>query len=194
MTKAPKILCFAGSLRKDSFNKRLAKLAQIGAEEAGATVTYIDLLDYPLPIFSEDLESAEGLPENAKKLKKLMSESDGFIIASPEYNSSISGVLKNTIDWISRKESPDEKFLSCFTNKTAVIMSASAGPLGGLRGLVHLRAILNNINTLVLPDQKCVPNGYETFDENGSLKDKATEKAIKDLGKKLADTLKKLNL
>ena len=112
----PHILAFAGSLRKDSFNKKLISIAAAGAAAAGAAVTQIDLRDYPLPIFDEDLESESGLPENAKKLKKLFIEADGLLIASPEYNSSMTAVLKNSIDWVSRP-APNEAPLAAFNNK-----------------------------------------------------------------------------
>src|SRR6266446_5332539 len=102
MDTIPRILAFAGSTRAASFNKRLVRIAARGAEAAGAEVTVIDLRDLPLPLFDQDQEAAEGPPENAKRLKALMVASDGFLIASPEYNSSISAVLKNTIDWASR--------------------------------------------------------------------------------------------
>jgi NAD(P)H-dependent FMN reductase len=124
MTYKPKILVFAGSLRRDSFNKKLAKIASQAAEKAGAEVTYIDLKDYPLPIYDAEIEEGEGIPENALKLKELFWKHDGFIIASPEYNSSISGVLKNVIDWASRNASADEVYLSCFIDKVALILSA----------------------------------------------------------------------
>src|SRR5262249_29719722 len=99
---APRILAFAGSTRRDSFNKKLAGIAADGARAAGAEVTFIDLRDYPLPLYDGDLEAEKGLPEQAQRLKKLFLDHDGLLISSPEYNSSISGVLKNTIDWVSR--------------------------------------------------------------------------------------------
>ncbi len=188
----PTILAFAGSLRKESFNKKLVKIAGKGAEEGGATVIYIDLLDYPLPVYNGDIEEAEGLPPNAIKLKKLMDEADGFIIASPEYNSSISGALKNTIDWVSRKGSPDEVYLSAFIDKVALILSASPSFLGGVRGLAHLRSILENIHTFVLPKQKIISFANEAFDSEGSLKKPGDQKEVFDLGKKLSQTIQKL--
>jgi len=154
MQKKPKILAFAGSLRQGSFNKKLIKIAAKGAEEAGAEVTYIDIRDFALPIYDGDIEQKEGIPENAMALKKLMWAHEGFMISSPEYNSSISGALKNIIDWTSRPATPQEVYLSCFIDKVAVLMSTSPGALGGLRGLVHLRSILENIYTIVLPTQK----------------------------------------
>ena len=186
MTKKVKILAFAGSLRKDSVNKKLVQDAAKGAEEAGAKVTYVDLKEYPLPIYDQDIEQElGGLPENAVKLKELMWEHDGLLIASPEYNSSITPVMKNTIDWISRSAGSDEAPLSCFQGKTAAIMSASPGVLGGLRGLVHLRAILSNIGVLVLPQQQAIPKASGTLDEKELAK-------IKGLGADLATLIGKL--
>jgi len=98
MDKQPKILAFAGSAREASFNKKLVKIAVEGARKAGAEVNYIDLKDYPMPLFDQDYEAKKGIPENAKKVKKMMVESDGFLISAPEYNSSITPLLKNTID------------------------------------------------------------------------------------------------
>lgn len=192
MTYKPKILAFAGSLRKGSYNKMLLKAAVKGAEKAGAEVTVINLEDYALPLYNGDDESSSGLPENATKLKELMWKSDGFIIASPEYNSSLTGVLKNTIDWTSRLSAPGEVYLSCYIDKVALIISASTGALGGIRGLVHLRAILENINTFVLPSQKCIPNAEEAFDASGNLKSAEVNKSVENLGKKLSETLVKL--
>ncbi len=192
MSKKPKILVFAGSLRKDSYNKKIAKLAAKDAEGAGAEATYLDLADYPLPIYSADIEEAEGLPANALKLKELFFNHDAFIICSPEYNSSISGALKNAIDWVSRPASSNEVSLRCFNDKVALILSASVGGLGGLRGLVHLRAILENINVLVIPGQKAISNAMEAFDAEGNLKSNAQRDAIKDLCVKLVEVTRKL--
>lgn len=192
MTTQPKILVFAGSLRKDSYNKKLARIAAEDAKKAGAQVTYIDLADYPLPIYCEDLETNEGIPPNALKLKELFFNHDGFIICSPEYNSSISGVLKNTIDWISRPASANEVYLSCFTDKVALLLSASVGALGGLRGLVHLRAILQNIFMHVIPGQKCISKANEAFDDQGQLKSAEQKEVIQDLCTKLVETTRRL--
>lgn len=192
MAYTPKILAFAGSLRNDSFNKKVLKLAVAGAEEAGAKVTVIDLNDYPLPVLNQDDEDKNGLPENALALKKLMDEHDGLMIASPEYNSSISGNLKNAIDWMSRQASPSEPMLKSFNGKVAVIFSASLGGLGGLRGLVHLRAILNNMNVLVIPQQETLPLASQAFNDQGVLKDEAKKSSFKSLGRILAETLVKL--
>lgn len=192
MPYKPKILAFAGSLRKDSFNKQMVKVAVKGSEEALADVTLIDLKDYPLPIYDQDLETSEGIPENALKLKTLFLKNDGFLIASPEYNSSISGVLKNVIDWVSRPSQGETSYLCCFNNKVVVIMSASPGNLGGMRGLVHLRSIFGNINSIVLPNQKSIPNADKVFDGTGKMQDAKLEKEVMNLGKELASFLYKL--
>lgn len=188
----PKILVFAGSLRTNSTNKKLARIAMKGAEKAGALVTYIDLKDFPLPVYDGDIEEKEGLPENALKLKELIGQSDGWIIASPEYNSSISGALKNVIDWVSRQATPQEVYLSCFIDKAALLLSASPSALGGLRGLVHLRAILQNVFTFVLARQKTIPNALEAFDDQGNLKNEKDQKIVENLGKELTEFLIKL--
>jgi chromate reductase, NAD(P)H dehydrogenase (quinone) len=189
---AIKILAFAGSARKDSFNKKLVKIAAEGARATGAEVTYLDFRDLPLPLYDEDTETAFGLPDNVLKLKEFMKAHQGFIIACPEYNSSITPLLKNAIDWASRPE-PGEPSLVCFKEKVAVLMSASPGGLGGLRGLVHVRSILGNIGVVVLPDQKAIGNASNSFDENGNLKDESQQTAIMQLGSKLATVTAKLN-
>lgn len=187
----PKILAFAGSLRRDSWNKKLIKIAVKGAEDAGAKVTLIDLKDYPLPIYDGDIEDASGIPEHGKKLKSLMKEHDGFLISLPEYNSSMSAVFKNVIDWTSRPE-PGEKDLICFIDKAVVLMSASPGQLGGMRCLVHARAMFSNIYSIVLPNQKSISKADGAFLENGSLKDEKQQQDILNLGKRLSEFLKKV--
>jgi NAD(P)H-dependent FMN reductase len=191
MSTPPRILAFAGSTRTESYNKQLVRLAAAGARAAGAQVTELDLRDYPLPLFDEDLEKAGGMPENGGKLKHLLIAHDGFLLASPEYNSSITGVLKNAIDWASRP-APGEPPLAAFTGKAAALMSASPGALGGLRGLVHVRAILGNIGVLVLPEQVAVPRAFEAFQADGTLKDAKQQAAVEGLGRGLAGVLAKL--
>jgi len=188
----PKIIAFAGSARQDSHNKKLLNAAVVGARNAGAEVTLVDLANYPMPLFDQDLEAAEGLPENARKLKQLMIESDGLLIASPEYNSAFSPLLKNTIDWVSRAESGDEPALQAYQGKVAAIMSASPGGLGGSRGLVFLRILLGNLGVTVLANQQTLPAAFKAFTENNELIDEKKKAAIESLGAELANTLSKL--
>lgn len=188
--KKPKILVFGGSLRAESYNQKLATIAAAAATAAGAEVTLISLRDYRLPIFDEDLEAAEGKTEAAKKLKALFSDAEGFIIASPEYNSGITAALKNSIDWVSRADSDDEPPLSAFKGKTAAILAASPGGYGGARSLAQLRPLLENIYVSVLPEQVTVPKAYEAFDADGNLVDSEKAEAVKTLA---ADLVKKLS-
>src|SRR5262244_762071 len=160
----PKILVFAGSLRKGSFNKKLAKIAAEAVGKTGGEVTYLDLKDIPMPIYDGDLEEAEGLPASGRKFKDLLLAHDGVLIASPEYNSSLPGVLKNAIDWASRP-APNEKPLECFHGKVYALMSASPGHLGGLRNLVVLRMLLGNVGAIVLPTQLAVSKADQACDE-----------------------------
>jgi chromate reductase, NAD(P)H dehydrogenase (quinone) len=190
-TMTPRILSFAGSSRRESFNKKLVSIAVKGARDAGAEVTLIDLKDFPLPLFDQDLEAEQGMPENGKKLKKLFIDHDGLLISSPEYNSSITAVLKNAIDWVSRP-APGEPSLVGFRNKVATLMSASPGALGGLRALVHVRSILGNIGVVVLPEQIAVAKAHEAFNPDGSLKDPKQHAGIEGLGKTLASLLMKI--
>jgi NAD(P)H-dependent FMN reductase len=185
MGSTTKILAFAGSTRADSFNKKLVKIAAKGAEVAGAEVTYIDLKDFPMPLYDADFQTSDGFPPAAIKFKQLMREHHGILISSPEYNSSISGVLKNAIDWASRPL-PDEGMLACFVGKVAGLVSASPGALGGLRGLVHVRAILGNINMLVVPEQVAVSQADNAFNADGSLKDAKQQASVEKVGAAVA--------
>lgn len=187
----PNILAFSGSARKDSLNQRLIENAARAAEDAGANVRIINLRDFPMPIMNQDLEREQGQPENGTRLKALFVEHDGFLLASPEHNSSISTLLKNAIDWVSRKVG-DEPPLVAYKGKTAAILSASPGRLGGLRGLVHVRSILSNLGVLVLPEQLAVGSAMSAFDENGRLINDGDIDRVKDITSRLVDVLSKL--
>lgn len=188
-----KILAFAGSSRKDSVNKKLVIIAAKGAEKAGAEVTIIDLLDYPMPIYNGDLEDKDGLPEHAKSFKQILTDHDGLLIASPEYNSSFPALLKNAIDWASRSESAEELRLSAYQNKIAAIMCATPGGSGGMKGLLFLRLQLEYLGTIVLPNQQSVSQAHNAFDDQGDLIDENKQKAVKSVGADLANTLVKMN-
>ena len=185
MSTCPRILAFAGSNRTDSWNQRVLAIAVDAAAEAGATVTQIQLRDYPLPLFDQDMEQAEGHSKNAIVLKKLFMEHDGLLLACPEYNSSITPLLKNTIDWVSRPVG-DEPQLVAFTGKIASLVSASPGGLGGHRGLVHVRAILSSIGVLVLPQQASIPHVHQVFDEGGKMIQPHHHETLIQIGRQLA--------
>ena len=165
-----KVLVFAGSARRDSLNKKLARLAAAAAEKTGAEVTYIDLNDYPMPIYHGDEEAATGIPENGKKLKALFKSHQALIIASPENNSSVSSLLKNTIDWLSRADGTESGMVP-FKDKTALLIAASPGPFGGVRGLNHLRDIISRLGVLTWPDMMTVGNADTAFTDTGAFVD-----------------------
>lgn len=191
MNPYPRILAFAGSARQQSLNKKLVQVAAHGARQAGADVSFIDLKDYPLPIYDGDLES-EGFPDNVRRLRQLMLEHQGFLIASPEYNGSLSPLLKNVIDWCSRPIDGQDG-LAPYRNKVVVLMSTSPGGFGGLRALPHLRTVLSGIGAIVLPDQVAVPKGHEAFTAQGGMANDKQRATIEALGATLATTLAKLH-
>ncbi|QUY40358.1 NADPH-dependent FMN reductase [Acaryochloris marina] len=194
MSHPIKFLAFAGSARIESFNKKLINVAVEGATSAGIDVTVLDLIDYPMPLFNEDLEAKDGLPDSVLRFKALLKSHQGFLIACPEYNGSITPLLKNAIDWASRPEPGEAPMaLSCFKGKVAALLATSPGGLGGLRGLVHVRAILEGIGVFVIPDQKAISGAYQAFDDQGHLINEKQVKAVQAIALKLADVTTKLS-
>ena len=188
---ATRILAFSGSLRTDSWNGKLVRASLEGARAAGAEPTFIALRDYPLPIYDQEIEDREGLPQNATKLKELFKSHGGLVLGCPEYNSSITAALKNVIDWVSRP-APNEKSLECFTGKVCGLLAASPGALGGLRGLVTVRYVLSNIGVIVLPQQFALQKASEAFGEDGKLKDPTQQKNAAAIAEKVAQVAMKL--
>jgi NAD(P)H-dependent FMN reductase len=172
----PRILVFAGSARSASLNKRLAAVAARAVQAAGAQATLLDLRDYELPLYDGDLEQ-RGLPPKLAELKALFKAHHGLLLACPEYNGSITPLLKNTLDWVSRP-APGEKPLECYEGKVAGLVAASPGALGGLRGLVHVRAILGGIRVLVVPEQAAIGGANKAFDEQGELVDEKQRASV----------------
>jgi NAD(P)H-dependent FMN reductase len=185
-----KILAFSGSARTASYNQMMVGIAAEGAKQAGADVKIVNLADFPMPMFNQDLETAEGMPEAARAFKELLIAHDGFLIASPEYNSAFSPLLKNAIDWASRRQGEETPLLA-FKNKAAVIMATSPGALGGMRGLVFLRMLLSNIGMIVLPDQLALPMAGQVFDQSGNLIADDKRQTIENLGVNLVSFLQK---
>ena len=170
MTDSPKTLVFAGSTREASFNRRLAAAAATRLEAAGGTATLLELSDYPLPLYDGDLEARDGLPGPALELREIFMAHQGLLISAPEYNSSITPLLKNVIDWVSR--APDgEQGLAPYRGKCAALVSASPGGFGGMRGLAAVRSILGSIGVTVLPGQFALARAHEAFAPDGSLAD-----------------------
>ncbi len=163
-----KILALAGSTRSDSYNKKLLIQAAEIARTQGAKVIVIDLKDFPMPFYDADLEQAQGMPTNAKKLRDLMIQSDTILIASPEYNGSISAVLKNALDWTSRGEKAGYS-QEAFKGKQFALLSASPGGGGGARGLAHLRSVITSAGGDVISAEVSVPQAYKAFNAQGQL-------------------------
>lgn len=168
-----KLLIFAGSLRSDSCNKKFAREAVRLAKEAGAEAEFIDLRDYPMPVYDGDIETSSGIPAGTAALGKKILAADALVISTPEYNGSIPGILKNVIDWLSR-----EKPVS-LEGKHLLLLAASPGRLGGVRSLWHTRQPLEVLGVHVFPGMMGLPDAYNAFDEQGKLKDEKTAAQLK---------------
>lgn len=181
----PKILVFAGSVRTGAYSGKTADAAMKELALQGAEVTRISLADYPLPIMDEDLESRDGIPQNAMKLARLMAAQDGLLIATPEYNASIPPLLKNVIDWISRISSDNGQPLKPFAGKPVALCSSSPGKFAGIRCLNHLRPVMMNVGAEVITAQCSIGGAGDAFDEDGAIRDERTAKMMANLCRSL---------
>ena len=189
----PKILVFAGSIRTGSHNARLAALVTKELTLASAEVTRISLVDYPMPLYDGDLEAKSGPPDNAVKLKRLMATHHGVFIASPEYNASVTPLLKNTIDWISRVRERGEEPLAVYRSRVFAIGGASDGAYGAMRSLMALRQVLElGCGALVLPEQIAVMRASDAFDEMDNLKDERAANLLRRVVRRLTDTAREM--
>lgn len=184
-----RVLCFAGSARRASLNKKLVVAAAEAARGAGGEVTLIDLDDFAMPVYHGDLEAANGVPNQARELAALIRAHAGLLIASPENNTSVTALLKNTLDWISRI-----KDVPVFPGKVAGLLAASPGPFGGVRGLYHLRAILNSLGVDVLSLQVVLPRANSAFDDHGHLLDAHQAEQVNKLAARLVDVAGRLGV
>lgn len=179
-TPPPKLLVFAGSNRRASFNRRLAHAAAELARARGAEVTHLELGDFDIPMYNADLE-AEGTPADVMKLKKIMFAHPAWLICSPEYNGSYTALLKNTIDWVSSPVKGDpawQEGFKSFTGKVVGLLSASPGALGGLRAQSHLVPLLLNCQCWVAPKAFALSRAGDAFDADGKLTQEAQRKAL----------------
>jgi NAD(P)H-dependent FMN reductase len=189
----PKILVFAGSIRTGSFNARLAALAVKELALADVDVTRISLADYPLPLYDADLEKASGVPENAVKLKRMFLAHRGIFIASPEYNASVTPLLKNTLDWVSRVREGNEIPLVAYKRRVFALGAASNGSLGGYRSLMALRQILElGCGATVLPEQVAVREAASAFDDDDMLRDERTLRTLRGVLERLVEAARQL--
>jgi NAD(P)H-dependent FMN reductase len=184
----PKILVVPGSLRSGSHNVRLAALATKELALAEAEVTRISLADFPLPIYDADVSQAEGPPPNAVKLKRLVCAHRGVFIASPEYNASITPLIKNAIDWISTVREGGEPQLVAYQDRVFALGAASPGRSGGMQSLIALRQVLAvGCRALVIPEQITIPNAATAFDDMDQLTDARAAAQLKTVTRRLVD-------
>ncbi|OVZ55620.1 hypothetical protein CDO44_23480 [Pigmentiphaga sp. NML080357] len=182
---APKILAFAGSSRGASLNKLLLAVAAEGARAAGADVTLVDLRDYPMPIYDGDDEMRSGVPGNALALRGLIADHDALLVATPEYNGSVSALLKNALDWCSRPVDGEDGLLP-YRGKMVGLLAASMGPFGGIRAVAHARGIFSKMGAVVLPDEVLLAQAQQAFDAGGNLLNETSRKLARQLGANLA--------
>lgn len=183
----PRILAFSGSARKESLNQKLLVATLEAVRAAGGEVTLISLRDYPLPLYDGDLEDASGLPVNARKLIDLIQGHAGLLVASPEYNSMITPLLKNTLDWCTRDDDANP-----FPGRVAAVVSASPGALGGIRSLKLAQQLLLHLGCHVVPGNTMLPQAHKAFGPDGKLTEPRTLKSVQELAAKLVETVTKL--
>jgi NAD(P)H-dependent FMN reductase len=188
---ALKILVIPGSVRSGSHNVKLAAAAAHEFALNGAEVTRISLADFPLPIYDGDLQAKSGVPKNAVNLKRMMRAHHGVLLVTPEYNSSVPPLLKNTIDWVSRVQEAHETRGQVFRERTFAIAAASEGRLGGARALAALRLILSACQALVTPNQLALSFADQAYDEMDRLKKEADIEAMKALVRQLIEMSQK---
>src|SRR3990170_575778 len=189
----PKILVIAGSIRTGSFNARLAALAVKELALAEADVSRVSLLDYPLPIYDGDLEARSGPPDNAIRLKRTMMLHQGVFITSPEYNASVTPLLKNTLDWIARVREGSEPPLAAYRDRVFALAAASNGAYGGMRSLMALRQGLElGCGALVIPEQVAVREAASAFDDNDNLRDERTANLLRAAVRRLVEAARLL--
>ena len=186
MANPIRILAFSGSARRESLNRKLLAVTVQAVRDAGGEVTLLDLNEVPLPLYHGDLEDANGLPANAVKIIGLITQHQGLLIASPEYNSMITPLLKNTIDWCTRADT------NPLIGKVAAVVSASPGMLGGVRSMQLAKQLLLHLGCHVVPAQCILPKAHEAFDEKGALKDPRSQKAVTAVAADLVRTVQRL--
>jgi NAD(P)H-dependent FMN reductase len=183
-----RVLCFAGSARRDSLNRKLVRVAVDGVRAAGGEATLIELGDFALPLYHGDFEIESGIPASVRELATLVRSHAALLIASPENNTSVSALLKNAIDWVSRiKDAP------AFPGRVAGLLAASPGQFGGVRGLYHLRAILISLGVEVVAQQFVLPKATSAFDAEGRLVDAQQAEQVKSLAARVVQVAQRLS-
>lgn len=177
-----KILCFAGSLRRESLNKKNVRVAHQILRDMKFETELVDLVDFPMPVFDQDIQDKE-FPEGVLRLGEKVKECGALVISCPEYNGSISSPLKNTVDWLSRLPG------NIMAKKKVLLIGASPGALGATRGLWHSRRPFEVLSCFVHPDMLGLPKAHEAFDEKGAFRDKASHERLAKLISAFVETL-----
>jgi chromate reductase, NAD(P)H dehydrogenase (quinone) len=189
---APKILIIPGSLRTGSHNAKLAAVAAYEFAQTGVEVTRLSLADYALPIYDSDLQAKSGVPKNAVNLKRMMAAHHGILLVTPEYNSSIPPLVKNTLDWLSRVQDPHEARAQVFRQRPFAIAAASESRLGGTRALAALRLILASLQAHVIPSQLALSQAHLAYDDMDRLKNPSDSEALQALVRQLIDVSQRM--
>jgi chromate reductase, NAD(P)H dehydrogenase (quinone) len=188
-----KILAFCGSSRRDSVNRKLLEIAASGARNDGAEVTFITLADYPLPIYDAELESTHGVPERARALQEMFARHDALLVASPEHNGGYTALLKNMLDWVSRPTATGSPGQTLFAGKVAAVVSASPGPMGGIRAMLGMRGVLERLGAILIPQGFSLGLAHQAFTEGGGLTDEKADAEVRRVGLGLVDVTKQLS-
>ncbi|MBV2265124.1 MAG: NAD(P)H-dependent oxidoreductase [Thauera sp.] len=192
--KQPRIVVMAGSRRREALSRRVAQACAQAVREAGAEVELVDLGDYPAPLYDGDLEAAAGLPEGVVRLQRVLHASDGLLVVNPEYNGSLTPLLKNTLDWCSRPNPADAERSGgkVYAGRAAAVVGSSPGALGGMRVLFHVRDVLGYLGLHVIPQQLAVGKAGEAVGADGRLLDAAQQDMLEGLAAALVDTARRL--
>ena len=190
----PRIVVVAGSRRREALSRRVAQACALAVRNAGAEVESIDLDDYPAPLYDGDLEADSGLPESVVRLQRLLHASDGLLVVNPEYNGSITPLLKNTLDWCSRPNpaDPERSGGKVYAGRAAAVVGSSPGALGGMRVLFHVRDILGYLGMQVIPQQLAVAKAGEAVGDDARLRDVAQQDMLDKLAAALVDSARRL--
>lgn len=188
-----KILALCGSTRRGSVNRKLLDVAMRGAGDSGAEVRFVSLADYALPFYDGDFEQEYGIPAAARDLQRLLAEHDALLVASPEYNGGYTALLKNAIDWISRPLAGSGSGVQLFQGKVAAVISASPGPMGGIRSMLAMRGVLEKLGMLVTPQGFSLGTAHQAFDAHGNLIQEPVENEVRAVGAKLVETARQLS-
>lgn len=187
-----KVLALCGSARRESLNRKLLDIAARGARDNGSEVSFISLADYPIPLYDGDFEQAHGVPENVRKLQRLFAEHAALLIASPEHNGGYTASLKNALDWISRPCENGEPGVRLFATKVAAVISASPGPMGGLRSMLGMRGVLEKLGAVVIPQGFSLGSAHLAFMRDGTLADEKADGEVRTVGASLVDVAQRL--